>query len=71
MIRSIVKMYAYSKAPKAMFAIRHPRTALKLRKTQWDLRNAYAPRLAAIGAAAVALPLGLWLGSRGNGAPNR
>lgn len=67
MIGSIARMYAYSKAPKTTFALRHPRTAIRLGKAKWDMKHAFAPRVAALGAAAVALPIGLWLGSRRNG----
>jgi len=62
------KLYAYGKAPVATFALTHPRTAARLAKMRWDFRHAYAPRVAAIGAAAIALPLGLALGrARRNG----
>jgi hypothetical protein len=67
MIGSIARMYAYSKAPRTTFALRHPWTAFRLGKAKWDLKHAVAPRIAAIGAVAVALPIGLWLGSRRNG----
>lgn len=62
MIRNAVKTYAYSKAPRTTFAVMHPREAVKLRKLRWDMRHAYAPRVAALGALAVALPLGFALG---------
>ena len=62
MIREAIKLLAYSKAPKTTFAVNHPRAALKLKATGWDLRRGYAPRIAALGAAAVALPLGYAFG---------
>ena len=67
MIRSILKTAAYARAPRATFTVLHPRRALKLRKMRWDIRHAYAPRVAAVGAAALALPLGYVLGRSGNG----
>lgn len=69
MIGRIARTYAYTKAPKTTFAVLHPKKALKARKLRWDMRHAYAPRVAAIGAAAVALPLGYLIGRmNGNGA---
>jgi hypothetical protein len=70
MIGSIAKMVAYSKAPKTTFAVLHPKQALRLRKFRRDMTHSPAPRVAAIGAAALALPLGLWLGRRGRNGAN-
>lgn len=67
MIRTIAKTIAYAKAPKKTFAVLHPKRASKLRRLKRDLRHAYAPRLAAAGAAALAIPLGFLLGRRRNG----
>ncbi len=61
---------AYSRAPKITFALRHPRTALRLKALSWQLRRSAAPRMAGIAALAVALPIGWWLGrlaGRGDG----
>lgn len=65
MVRTILKMAAYSKAPKTTFAVMHPRKAARMKKFGWDMKHAPAPRVSAIGAAALALPIGLWLGRRG------
>lgn len=62
MIGTITKLVAYKKAPKTTFSVRHPRRAVQMKKMQYDFRHAYAPRIAAVGAAAVALPVGFWLG---------
>jgi hypothetical protein len=68
MIGTAVKTIAYQKAPKTTFVVLHPRQAVRLRKMRWDLRHAYAPRVAALGALALALPLGYALGRlTGNG----
>ncbi|MBR9990395.1 MAG: hypothetical protein KFH98_11600 [Gemmatimonadetes bacterium] len=64
MLRTIFKAVAYSKAPRTTFAMLHPGKAVRYRKFRWDMRHAYAPRLTALTAAAVALPLGLWLGRK-------
>jgi hypothetical protein len=63
----MAKTFAYTKAPRATFAILHPRRAMKLKKLKYDMRHAYAPRVAAAGAVAVALPLGYLLGRSRNG----
>lgn len=64
MIGTLLKVFAYSKAPRTTFTMLHPTKAVLFRKFQWDLRHAYAPRVTALGAAALALPVGLWLGRR-------
>ncbi|HEX6132902.1 MAG TPA: hypothetical protein VFZ24_02890 [Longimicrobiales bacterium] len=72
MIGTLLKAVAYSKAPRTTFSVLHPAKAVLFRKFQWDMRHAHAPRVTAIGAAALALPLGMWLGRkrarRANGA---
>ena len=67
MIGSIAKTVAYTRAPKTTFTVLHPKRAVRLRKMQYDLRHAYAPRVAALSAAALALPLGYMIGRIGNG----
>jgi hypothetical protein len=67
MIGAIARTLAYAKAPRTTFTVLHPKRAVKLRKLKWDFRHAYAPRVAAVGAAAVALPLGFALGRMGGG----
>jgi hypothetical protein len=64
MFGQVAKGYAYAKAPKTTFAVLHPQQAVKLRKMRRDMRHAYAPRVAAVGAFALALPLGYALGRR-------
>ena len=67
MIGTIARMYLYTKAPRTTFGIMHPVKSARIAKAKWDLRHAYAPRVAAVGAAAVALPLGFLLGKALNG----
>lgn len=62
MIRELLKFAAYSQAPRTTFAVSHPKTAAKLGKAKWDMKHALAPRVAAVGAAALALPLGYAVG---------
>lgn len=69
MIGAIAKTYAYRRAPKTTFAVLHPKKAVKLSRVRRDMRHAYAPRVAALGALVVALPLGYAIGRlAGNGA---
>lgn len=68
MIGMIAKTYAYTRAPRTTFAVLHPKKALKARMLGWELRHTYAPRVAALGAVALALPVGYFLGRMtGNG----
>jgi len=62
MIRTLLKIAAYSKAPRTTFTVLHPKKAVRLKKFTWDMRHAPAPRVSAVGAAALALPLGLAIG---------
>ena len=62
MIGTLLKAIAYSRAPKTTFRVLHPKEALQLKKLPYDLKYAYAPRLTAMAAAAVALPLGILIG---------
>ena len=68
MIGSLIKLAAYVRAPRATFAVAHPGKALRIKKLQWQFRHTEAPRWAAtagaVGALAVALPVGLMLGRR-------
>jgi hypothetical protein len=71
MIGSLLKAAAYSKAPKTTFAALHPKQAAHLKKLEWDMKHAYAPRVTALGVALLALPIGILLGrlTAGRGAP--
>ena len=62
MVRDLLKGYAYAKAPRTTFMVGHPVKSARLAKMRWDMRHALAPRFAAVGAVALALPLGLVLG---------
>jgi hypothetical protein len=68
MFGSLIKAAAYARAPKTTFAVVHPGKALRLKKLQWQFRHTEAPRWAAtagaVGAVALVLPLGLFLGRR-------
>lgn len=67
MVATALEIYSYIKAPKLTFALKHPGKALKVAKTRWDMKHAYAPRIAAAGAAMLALPAGYAAGRVGRG----
>jgi hypothetical protein len=71
MIGTLLKAVAYYKAPRLTFSVLHPKKAAVLKKMQWDLGHAPAPRLTAVSAAAIALPLGLMIGRMGRERPRR
>ena len=62
MIGKVIKYYAIARAPKLAYSVTHPKNAARLAKTGWDLKHAWAPRMAGAAAAALALPLGYMLG---------
>ena len=64
MIRELLTAVAYSKAPRTTFTVLHPTKAVLFRTFTWDMRHAHAPRVSALGAAALALPIGIWLGRK-------
>lgn len=61
MLGKIIKVIAYTRAPKLAFTVLHPKGAARLVKTRWDLKHAWAPRITGVAAAAMALPLGYLL----------
>lgn len=69
MIGTLLKLFAYSQAPKATFTLRHPVVRAQLAKTPFDLRTAYAPRIAVVATALIVGPLAYRVGKRiGEGA---
>jgi hypothetical protein len=81
--KKILKGAAWAKAPKLMFARRNPRKAALLAATSWVANRVMPGRrkktsltrtaVQGLGAAAVALPLGLWAGRKvlGGGSRNQ
>ena len=64
MIGTLLKGVAYTRAPKLTFRVLHPKEAAQLKMLPYELRYGFAPRLTAVVAAAVALPLGILIGRR-------
>ena len=67
MVGKLIKYYAISRAPRLAYSISYPKQAARLAKTGWDLRHAWAPRIAGVAGLAVALPLGYMLGRKRRG----
>lgn len=73
-MKTILKTAAWAAAPKAMFIAKNPRKAALLKAADWAAGRVGLPQrkrsstgLAAakgLSAAALALPLGLWLGNK-------
>ena len=62
MIGTLLKMQAYKHAPRATFAALNPKKSAQVAHMKYDLRHAYAPRLTAVGAALIAMPVGFLIG---------
>lgn len=75
--RTVLKGAAWAKAPRLMFARRHPRKAALLAATSWVTSRVLPQRrkrhsftrtaVQGLGAAAVAIPVGLWVGRKTRG----
>ncbi|MFW6202024.1 MAG: hypothetical protein ACOC8B_05570 [Gemmatimonadota bacterium] len=67
MLGTLATLYSYRTAPRTTFYLKHPVKAIAARRAWSSLTGDMARRIAiGVGAAAVALPLGLWLGRRAN-----
>ncbi len=66
MFGAMATMVGYARKPKATFILKHPVKAVRILKFRHDVRETLAPRRVALGlgAAALAVPLGVWLGRR-------
>jgi hypothetical protein len=62
MIGKMAKVVAYRHAPRAAATMFNPRASAQLAHTKYDLRHGYAPRITAIGAALLAMPIGFLIG---------
>lgn len=62
MLRTILKAVAYTRMPRTTFMVSHPRAASRMLKARWDMKHALAPRISAVGAAMIALPVGYAIG---------
>ncbi len=64
MLGTLLKAYAYLRAPRATAATLHPVKTAQWLKVPFDLKTAYAPRLTALATAVVVGPLAFRLGRR-------
>lgn len=72
MIGGLLKLLAYTQAPRTTFSFLHPVAAAQVVKTPFDLRTAYAPRIAVVATALLVGPLAYRVGKRiGAGALDR
>lgn len=64
MLGTLATLVAYQRQPKALFVMKHPVRTVQLMKLRHDVKERLtAPSLAAgLGAAALAIPVGIWLG---------
>ena len=62
MVGKMIKILAYKNAPRTTFAVLHPRTSARLAHTKYDMKHSYAPRITAVGAALLAMPIGFLIG---------
>lgn len=66
MLGAITTMASYATAPKPMFYMKHPIQAMRVRRFRNNVKDTLTSQrfLLGLGAAAVAVPLGLWVGRR-------
>jgi len=77
--KKALKAAAWVKAPKLMFARRHPRKAAFVAATSWLTGRLSSRRrhqtsftrtaVQGLGAAAIAIPVGIWVGRRSGDSP--
>lgn len=62
MLGTMAKIVAYRTAPKLATSVLHPKRSAQLAHTKYDMKHGYAPRISAVGAALVAVPIGFMIG---------
>ncbi len=68
MIGTIATVAGYARAPKTTFIVRHPVRAMEIMAVRRKVRHTVSSPafLAGVGAAALVVPVGLWLRRRAN-----
>lgn len=63
---AVTTMLGYARKPKAKFILRHPIKAVRIMKFRHDVKEAFTPQRIAlgVGAAALAVPVGVWVGRK-------
>ncbi len=72
MFGAMATVVGYARKPKATYYLRHPVKAVRIQRFRNDVKETFTPQRIALGlgAAAVAVPLGVWLGRKvGVGVP--
>jgi hypothetical protein len=66
MFSGVKTLVRYTKKPKTTFFLRHPLKAIRVARVRHDVKEALQPKRVAIGlgAAALAVPVGLWIGRK-------
>lgn len=67
MLGNIATMVSYRRSPRTGFAMKHPVRTVRVLRAKRNMKKAFTSSKVAwtVGAAALAVPLGLWIGSRG------
>lgn len=70
MFAAITNMAGYATAPKASLYMKHPIKAMRIRRFRKNVKETVTSQrfLLGMGAAALAVPIGLWVGRRMNNA---
>ena len=71
MIGKMAKVVAYRNAPKLAASVLNPRASARIAHTKYDLKHGYAPRITAVGAALLAMPIGFLIGKLMSDRANR
>lgn len=66
MLDGVKTLVSYTRRPKTTYFLKHPVKAIRIARARHDIKEAFQPRRVAIGlgAAALAVPLGLWIGRK-------
>ncbi|HEX6938285.1 MAG TPA: hypothetical protein VF158_02655 [Longimicrobiales bacterium] len=66
MFGAVVNAIGYARKPRAGFIVKHPLRAVRILRFRHGVKEAFTPRRIALGlgAATVAVPLGLWIGRK-------
>lgn len=63
---NVKTLVSYVRKPRTTFFLKHPVKAIRAARMRHDLKEAFRPKRVAmgLGAAALAVPIGLWIGKK-------